>query len=295
MVDTENVKHRYWLWVTHPEYYLGEDGSPREDLEPGYDTGDGWWTCSKDTKAGDLVLLYRTSPMSDIAYFIQAQSDAFPLSDDDYARDHGWAYGCEYQSLFRFEAPVTIGQIKDDAALEDWPALRGRFQGKAFVIAPDIWQRLTQLLSDSNPGFRVALETAGVLPQEVSSEKDMEDRLTTNLRRLKEFGYDIELYHDDKGRTGRQFVCSSIQGRMDLLCQDRANGDYVVIELKANQAGDHAYAQVQAYMGWVMDNLPEGARVHGLVISYGTNAWFDSAMHASRGAVEHLNWKELGL
>jgi hypothetical protein len=103
------------------------------------------------------------------------------------------------------------------------------------------------------------------------------------------------LYRDDKGKIGRQFVCSSIQGRMDLLCRDRANGDYVVIELKAVQAGDRAYAQVQAYMGWVMNNLPKGSHVRGLVVSYGTNAWFDSAMHASRGAVQHINWKDLGL
>jgi hypothetical protein len=151
------------------------------------------------------------------------------------------------------------------------------------------------MLSQDNPGFNTVLKTAGILPPEVSSENEMEDSLSKNLRRLKQFGYDVELYRDDKGKIGRQFVCSSIQGRMDLLCRDRANGDYVVIELKAAQAGDRAYAQVQAYMGWVMNNLPEGSHVRGLVVSYGTNAWFDSAMHASRGAVQHINWKDLGL
>ena len=25
---------QYWLWVTRPDYYLDEDGSDREDLDP---------------------------------------------------------------------------------------------------------------------------------------------------------------------------------------------------------------------------------------------------------------------
>lgn len=293
-VGTEEGHLRHWLWVTHPEYYLDENGAPREDLEPGHGN-DGWWTCHKDTKAGDLVLLYRTSPKRDIAYLMQAEGNAFPLEHDAYAREHGWAYGCEFRSLFRFHVPLGLAELRNDASLENWPALRDCFQRKAFAIAPDVWLRLTQLLEDDNPGYASVLAASGTLPRDVTNEKDMEDRLSVGLHLLKPFGYDLELYRDELGRTGRQFVCASIQGRMDLLCRARANGEYIVIELKAVRAEGHTYAQVQAYMGWVMDNLPHGSHVRGLVVSEGTDAWFDSAARASRGTVRQLDRKDVGL
>jgi len=59
---SESNERQYWLWVTRPDYYLDEDGCDREDLDPtlGADS-DGWWTCNKATKEGDLVLLWALS------------------------------------------------------------------------------------------------------------------------------------------------------------------------------------------------------------------------------------------
>lgn len=70
-----------WLWVTRPEYYEDDDGNDRADLEPGGGyVPDDWWTCSKHTKFGDLVLLYRSRKRKDIAYLIKTKSDAYPLT-----------------------------------------------------------------------------------------------------------------------------------------------------------------------------------------------------------------------
>src|SRR5205809_6954759 len=84
---------RYWLWVTRPLYYLEENGTDRKSLDPSNRlAGGGWWTCHKDTRRGDLAFLWRTSPRRDIGYLIQAATDAYSISDDEYARGQGWQY-----------------------------------------------------------------------------------------------------------------------------------------------------------------------------------------------------------
>jgi hypothetical protein len=112
MMESER---QYWLWVTRPDVYLDEDGSDREDLDPdsGVDS-DGWWTCHKDTKKGDLVLLWRTSPKKDIGYLIQAESDSYSIVDDN---DHGWQYGCDYQMLYKFNHPISVKDLRNDPYL----------------------------------------------------------------------------------------------------------------------------------------------------------------------------------
>ena len=79
---------QYWLWVTRPEYYFDENGRDRADLDPASGVAsDGWWTCHPDAKRGDLVLLWRTSPKSDIGYLIQVESDAYSIAEDNI---EGW-------------------------------------------------------------------------------------------------------------------------------------------------------------------------------------------------------------
>jgi hypothetical protein len=48
---SETNERQYWLWVTRQDYYLEDDGSDRELLDPtrSSDSG-GWWTCHKNTK-----------------------------------------------------------------------------------------------------------------------------------------------------------------------------------------------------------------------------------------------------
>lgn len=73
---------QYWVRVTTPGYYLEEDGSDRKDLDPSLQSDpDGWWTCHKNTKRGDLILLYRTKPKMDAGYLIQAETDAYSIKE----------------------------------------------------------------------------------------------------------------------------------------------------------------------------------------------------------------------
>jgi len=288
-------ERNYWVWVTHPEYYLGEDDEPTESLEPG-GRSDGWWTCHKDTRAGDLVLLYRTAPRSDIAYLLRAEDNASSLAGDADASDMGWKYGCTYRSLYRLDPTLTYAAMKADPYLDDWPALRGRFQRSAFAIPAPVFRHLSSVLGRMCPEYRKVLAKADLTPVHILTERRIEERLSRNLGLLEPFGYKLDLYESPDGRSsGRQLVCPSVGGRIDLLCTDRTTGGYVVIEVKAGRADDRVYSQVSSYMGWVMQHLPHGRKVAGLVISDGEDGRFSGSAIASRGKICRIDLKDLGL
>lgn len=290
-------QRNYWVWVTRPDYYLEENGEPRLSLEPG-PPNEGWWTCHKNTQAGDLLLLYRTAPKSDIAYLLRAEENASSLAGDPDVGEHNWSYGCTYRSLYRFETTLTYRAMLADPYLRDWPALRDRFQRTAFAIPPPIFQHLSDVLGRMCPGYRKALAKADQTPVRILTERRIEERLARDLDLLRPFGYKLALYESPDGVSGRQFVCPSVGGRIDLLCTDRAGRGYVVIELKAGRADDRVYSQVSSYMGWVIDHLPHGKTVRGLVISDGEDGRFSGAAAVSRGTVhpvDRIDLKDLGL
>ena len=137
---------RYWLWVTGEEYF--------EQLPPAPDEGwDGNWTCHSDTREGDLALLYRKSPESNIAYIFQVVSDAYSLSDDPEARDKNWRWACEYKCIAALEHPLSFGTIKACNELSNWRALRANFRGVggAWEIPVDVWRVLLSLIANQNP------------------------------------------------------------------------------------------------------------------------------------------------
>ncbi len=153
----------YWLWVTSSEYYLDEDGREASGLEDICS-----WSCARDTRAGDLVLLWRTTlkdpvqiarrrqrgdgPVGrDIACLIRAESDSYP--------DVVWKWGCECSTLYVFPNPVTLQDMNRSRTLSQWGPLKAKFRGRAFRIIPDIWDALIQLATAKNPGLLDALAT----------------------------------------------------------------------------------------------------------------------------------------
>jgi hypothetical protein len=76
-------KRQSWVWITRNEYCLDGDGSDAASLDPASGLGgDGsWWTCHADTRPGDLILLYRGAPKSEIAYLLEARSNPWKLGD----------------------------------------------------------------------------------------------------------------------------------------------------------------------------------------------------------------------
>ncbi len=94
-------------------------------------------------------------------------------------------------------------------------------------------------------------------------ESDLEGFLIADLGQLER---GLKLYAHN-GLRGQQLDAGSA-GRIDILATDTAD-DLVVIELKAGEADRQACGQIQAYMGWVMDNLAGGRRVRGILVAGG--------------------------
>lgn len=120
-----------WVWVVGPSCYLDEHGDEDPKLRPG--TAGLRWACRRDTRAGDLAVLYRSRQAKDIAYLFRATSDAEP--------DAG-VWTCEAEVISRLPRPVTLAELRDDPVTATWPALRASFVRTAFPVPAEVWERL---------------------------------------------------------------------------------------------------------------------------------------------------------
>jgi len=306
--NKKNDERQCWLWVTRPEYYLDDDGSERSELDPS-SREDLWgsWTCHKDTKKGDLALLWRSrkllgtfladkgvettiGPKSDIAYLFQVSDDAKPTTDK--IPSGGFRYGCECVPVYKFKNPLTISEIKTNPYLKELNALKGKFEHSAFRIAIEDWNKLNKLLSAKNDGYKKVLNRVqkGMSLRIVTEEK-IEKRLVNNLGLLRPFGYNLNLYQDNQGENGQQYNCKGGPGIMDLLCYDKKTKKYVVIEIKNVRANQNTVGQILSYIGWVKKNISSKAK--GLVISRGMDNKFEFAMEANPN-ISQLDIEDLG-
>jgi predicted nuclease of restriction endonuclease-like (RecB) superfamily len=302
--NKKNDGRQYWLWVTRPKYYLDDDGSERSELDPssGEDLWDSW-TCHKDTKKGDLALLWRSrkylgqflaskdvkttiGPKSDIAYLFQAKSDAY--STDEEIPTKGWSYGCKCIPVYKFKNPLTISEIRTNHYLQEWNALRGKFERSYFRISIKYWERLYQLLMDKNPGYKKVLERIErrKIPIRVDIEKQIENQIAKNPGILRSIGFNLDL-------VGRQRRCIGGEGIIDLLFHDKKKKCYVVVELKNEKANRNTFGQISNYIGWVKNRIAGNQSVKGLVISREMDLQFKFAMEANPN-ISQLNIEELG-
>lgn len=276
---SEPNERQYWLWVTCPEYYLDDDGSDRESLDPENNVdSDGWWTCNKETKEGDFVFLWRTTPKKDIGYLIQAESDAYSIADEN---DQGWDYACDYQVLYKFNHPIKLKELRNNPYFDEWGPLRCSFQRSSFKISLEYWNKLNQLAAANNTGYLNFIESIQKMPiaEGIRLEEELEEELVNNLIILRKFGYNLQLYFDPtSNQKGRQLICKGNGGRIDLLCYDKNQNKYVVIELKNVRASQNTFGQISNYMGWVQAKIAKGIPVSGLVISRGYDTRFESAL-----------------
>lgn len=270
----------YWQWSTKAEYFLEPNGEERKDLEPGAISHPGdWWTCHKDTRAGDLILLYRAGKkgrktFQDIKYLILATSDAYSVTDDEYAFEHGWTYGCDYDVLFKFKNPLTLNEIRGEPFLDDWNAFRALFHLSAYKTEPRHWNKINELLAEKNPDYKAFLEkpTTKEKIKRIKTELELEDALFNDIKVLKKFGLDLKV-------VGRQVICKGEGGFMDILCLDKTDDSYVVIELKIVPADQSAFAQISYYVAWVEERIANGKPVRGIVISKGQDNRFKLAVN----------------
>ena len=229
----------------------------------------------------------------DIGYLIQAESDAYSIVDDN---DQGWDYGCDYEVLYKFEHPVQINELRNSPSFDEWGPLKGSFQKTNFKISPEYWIKLNNLAAYKNPGYQEIIEQIQKerLSEGIRLEEELEEALVTNLDVLKNFGHDLELYiNPESKQLGRQLICKGNGGRIDLLCCDRTQKRYVVIELKNVRAGQNTFGQISNYMGWVQNRIAKSIPVIGLVISRGYDTRFESALKIT-DKISYINVEDLG-
>jgi hypothetical protein len=284
---------RHWLWVTKPEYYAENDGSDRRDLDPtiAADTGD-WWTCHKDTRAGDLILMYRTRPRMDLGYLVQAASDAYYIGDRPDARKAGWKYGCEYQVLLKLTPPIALAELRADPAMASWGALRANFQGSVHAVPDDVWSALMARI-DARPRLKSGKTVRQAITdgkKSIATEKELQEWLHREPGVLARFGIHVD-------KLEKEVHCPGHRGRIDLLGYDRKARRTVVIELKVRRAGTNTYGQIRGYVNWARSQPQIQQPVWGVVIADGFDQPFKFANARSDGGSEFgvIEVAELGI
>ena len=94
-------------------------------------------------------------------------------------------------------------------------------------------------------------------------EKGIEDFYVDRLSQIED---GLILYKESGEITGRQY--STPIGRVDLLCKSEKTGEYVIIEIKADEASDSSFGQILRYIGWVHSNFEDGRnKVRGIILA----------------------------
>lgn len=94
-------------------------------------------------------------------------------------------------------------------------------------------------------------------------ESQLEDFIIRNWDET-EFGKKYDLIYEDGELKSQQYRTDI--GRIDILAKDKADGAYVVIELKRNQTSDDTVGQVTRYMGWLKEELG-ASNVKGIIVA----------------------------
>lgn len=102
-----------------------------------------------------------------------------------------------------------------------------------------------------------------------------------------DFGAPLQIYKDDGSRIGREWDTGAV-GRIDFLCRDTRNGDFVIIELKKGRPADKVLGQVQRYMGWVAEHLAQGRGVRGIIV---TPSQKDEQLRYALKVTRNIEWR----
>jgi hypothetical protein len=110
---------------------------------------------------------------------------------------------------------------------------------------------------------------------EFAVERHLEDFLVANWESTA-LGQKYELIEREGDLLSQQYPTDI--GPIDLLVRDKADGTYVVIELKKGQTSDSTAGQLMRYMGWVKKHLAESNSVRGIVIASGMDERLEYAL-----------------
>lgn len=121
-----------------------------------------------ETKKGDMVLIYRGKPYSNIAYIFKAKNDAYK---DDYFRDD-WDIAIDLHEKIEISNPISFQELKNDPFLKNWNIVRKNFMGSFFNMPTPEWERLKEIILDKNPDLKDNLDSNHEVSLEESIKED---------------------------------------------------------------------------------------------------------------------------
>jgi len=142
------ARSRVWIYVVD-----GRNWQDLADLDArGFDT----WAANRNTAAGDLILMYRTKPYSDIAYVFRA------LSNSRRSRPRrGWPWKNEIDigDGYRLQRAITLRELKRSSQFRGWSFIQrhgqqGVMRRSRDIVAQGYWPQLRRLLISRGGSFR---------------------------------------------------------------------------------------------------------------------------------------------
>jgi hypothetical protein len=236
---------------------------------------DGFWGLGERTpnrrylQKGDQIVFYLGLPVMAFAASATLASESFALSDEHKAKYwHSKVYEAEYGVLLENIQLWEIARsVKDLVASlkfienkENWFAY---FQGGVRQISEEDYRTIIENRKVAAVET-IRTEDAIISESQFALEAHLEEFIDKNWKHI-DFGAELAKYEVDD-QSGRQFPAGAWS--IDFLCLDKANGDFVVVELKRGKTSDAAVGQVLRYMGWVGENLAKPSqKVRGIIIS----------------------------
>jgi hypothetical protein len=149
-VETEH-KHSPRVWIFMVDSRNSQDLRDLDHLDAIL------WGANPNAKRGDLVLMYRTAPYSDIPYVFVAGSDPRPTRKQDQADTD---YVIELISKLRLLRPLSLAQMNSSTELSSWPFTRyqqGAMRRRRDIKEEGVWPALRRMLVAANPQLATML------------------------------------------------------------------------------------------------------------------------------------------
>jgi len=105
------------------------------------------WGVPRYAQVGDLVIMYRRFPASEI-------KDLWKIAGPFY-EDKEWGFGAGMEIITRLKNPITFNALKKDVTTRNLGVVRKRFQGKTDIT--DDWGHLYTKIVHLNPEAKAGL------------------------------------------------------------------------------------------------------------------------------------------
>ncbi len=206
------------------------------------------WTIAKGIQIGDIVLC----PNGKGAYFVGEV-----VSDYQYYK--GEKIMPHRRAVRWFSKTIDRSQMSE--ALQNSTGSIGTVSNITKYA-----NEIESLSSGSKPISIISTDETIEDPSEFAMEKHLEDFLVQNWEKT-DLGRDYDIFQDEGELVGQQY--QSDTGPIDILAISKDKKEILVIELKKGRVAAVVVGQIQAYMGYVKEELlEEGQTVRGIIIGH---------------------------